>query len=150
MNRPWRLNLPCEIEVRTASTFEPSSFSTARLMSTLVAPAATSNTTVRPASRSSVVFSVMSGRRMISVSFITCLCQGTREKGQGIKGVPCPLSLPQRLLQLLNRRARRDDLRRVHDVAGGDAIGRHQRQAGNVARTEDEVLLRRDVDDERL
>ena len=39
MKRPCRLILPCAIAVRTASTFEPSSFSTARLMSTLVAPA---------------------------------------------------------------------------------------------------------------
>src|SRR5262249_5926286 len=58
--------------VRTASTFAPSSFSTARLMSTFVAPVATSNTSVRPPSRSSVVFSVISGRRITSVCFITC------------------------------------------------------------------------------
>jgi hypothetical protein len=37
-------------------------------MSILVAPAATSNTIVRPASRSSVVFLVISGRRMMSVA----------------------------------------------------------------------------------
>src|SRR4029079_1700511 len=72
-NRPWRFIFPCAIEVRTASTLVPSSFSTARLMSTLVACGATSNTIVRPASRSSVVFSVISGRRMTSVCFIACL-----------------------------------------------------------------------------
>ena len=61
------------IAVRTASTFDPSSFSTARLTSTFVASGATSKTSVRPFSRISVVFSVISGRRMTSVSFIACL-----------------------------------------------------------------------------
>ena len=71
MNLPWRLNLPCEIAVRTPWTFEPRSFSTARLMSTFVAPDATSNTSVRWSSRMSVVFSVTSGRLITSVSFMS-------------------------------------------------------------------------------
>ena len=58
--------------VRTCSTFEPSSVSTARLISVLFASVATWNTIVRPSrSRWMDVFSVMSGRRMTSVSFIS-------------------------------------------------------------------------------
>ena len=69
-NRPCRLNLPCMICVRTDATFDPNSFSTARLMSIFVASRATSNTTTRRLSRAIVVFSVTSGRRMTSVIFI--------------------------------------------------------------------------------
>ena len=39
-------------------------------MSILLASIATSNTSVRPSSRRTVVFSVISGRRMTSVSFM--------------------------------------------------------------------------------
>src|SRR5919106_217977 len=58
------------MDVRTSATFAPRSFSIARLMSILLASFATSNTTVLPSSRSTVVFSVTSGRRMTSVSFM--------------------------------------------------------------------------------
>src|SRR6266850_5308993 len=71
MYLPCRLNLPCESDVRTLSTFEPSSDSTALLMSILLASIATWNTSVRPSSRRTVVFSVMGGRRKTWVSFIT-------------------------------------------------------------------------------
>ena len=37
--RPWRFTLPCAIDVRTLATFEPSSVSTACLMSILLASA---------------------------------------------------------------------------------------------------------------
>ena len=56
--------------VRMLSTFAPSSCSIARLISILFAPVATWNTIVRPSSRRIDVFSVMSGRRMTSVSFM--------------------------------------------------------------------------------
>ena len=58
------------IEVRTLATLVPSIFSVARLTSILFAPLATSNTMVLSSSRSNVVFSVTSGRRMTSVSFM--------------------------------------------------------------------------------
>src|SRR5439155_17852431 len=69
-NRPCRLILPWEMVVRMLSTFEPSSCSIARLIWTLLAPTATWKTIVRPSSRRIDVFSVMSGRRITSVSFI--------------------------------------------------------------------------------
>ena len=56
--------------VRMLSTFAPSSCSIARLISILFASGATWNTIVRPSSRRIDVFSVMSGRRMTSVSFM--------------------------------------------------------------------------------
>ena len=62
---------PCRARspVRTCSTFEPSSVSIARLISVLFAWVATSDTIVRPScSRWMDVFSVMSGRRITSVS----------------------------------------------------------------------------------
>src|SRR6266850_4072402 len=93
---PWRLNFPCASDVRTLWTFEPRSCSTAFLMSILLASIATWNTSVRPSSRMTVVFSVMRGRLSTVVSFIV---------------------LPQRLLQLLDGRACQHDPARVHHVA---------------------------------
>src|SRR5688572_12875970 len=125
MKRPCRLNLPCAIEVRTSSTFAPSSFSTARLTSILVASDATSNTSVRPASRSSVVFSVISGRRMMSVSFMvryqlpvaSCQCEARSLRVLDWELETGDWKLSQRLLQLFERLAGRDDARGVHHVA---------------------------------
>jgi hypothetical protein len=67
--------LPCASDVRTLATFEPSSVSTARLISILLASIATWNTSVRPSSRTTVVFSVIRGRRITSVIFIYVLAR---------------------------------------------------------------------------
>ena len=78
------------------------------MISILLAPGATWNTIVRPSSRRMDVFSVMSGRRMTSVSFIAAL-----------QLAACSL------LQLLDARRGRDDHAvGVHDVARGDARAR--------------------------
>src|SRR6185436_19766864 len=73
--RPMRLIFPRTLKRRTSSTFTLNSSSTARLTSILFASGATSNAmTFAPDSRSSVDFSVTSGRRMISLAFIAeCL-----------------------------------------------------------------------------
>src|SRR5215208_4032026 len=96
--------------VRMLSTFAPSNCSIARLTSILFAPVATSNTIVRPSSRRSDVFSVMSGRRITSVSFI---------------------GLPQRLLELFQRAASR------HHMAGGENLARGQPRTGYQRHTAD-------------
>src|SRR6266545_1957016 len=94
---PWRLNLPCASDVRTLSTFEPSSDSMAFLMSILLASIATWNTSVRPSSRRTVVFSVMSGRRSTLVSFIVHSRQPAAGSWQQL-AVFCPLPAARRPL----------------------------------------------------
>src|SRR3990170_5459495 len=113
------------------ATFAPKSCSTARLISTLLAPFATWNTIVRPSSRISEVFSVISGRRMTSVSFITA-------------------SLRERLLQLFERAARGHHPAGEHHVAGGDAGARHVRHARHVAHRARQLVVDRQVDEDRL
>jgi hypothetical protein len=62
-NRPWRFTLPCAYRrAHVRPPWRRAAVSTARLISILLAPRATSNTIVRPSSRRIAVFSVMSGR----------------------------------------------------------------------------------------
>src|ERR1700674_2318914 len=96
--------------VRMLATFAPSNCSTACLISILLAPGATWKTMVRPSSRRMDVFSVISGRRMTSVTLMT--------------------TSTERCLQRCQRALRRDDALGVHDVHRGDATARHQVDAG--------------------
>src|SRR5260370_12942957 len=98
--------------VRMLATFGPSNCSTACLISILLAPGATWNTMVRPSSRRMEVFSVISGRRMTSVTRMT--------------------TSAERFLQLFQRCPRRDDALGVHHVPRGDAPARHQTDTGDV------------------
>src|SRR6478672_1122999 len=94
--------------VRMLATFAPSNCSTARLIWILLAFGATWNTMVRPSSRRIDVFSVMSGRRMMSVCFI-CFAGRLRASGFGLQQVLAGAwslesgALTQRLLQFLDR-----------------------------------------------
>ena len=78
------------------------------------------NTIVRPSSRRMVVFSVMSGRRMTSVSFMA--------------RYPAPPAAARAPRGSITVRA-------VHHVAGGDAAARHQPHAVQVAHRERELFV---------
>src|SRR4051812_7998314 len=124
--------------VRMVSTFAPSSFSIARRISTLLASRATWKTIVRPSSRWIDVFSVMSGRRMMSVSFITdprnarmreCMnarCASVHSR------ICASRDLREGLLQLLERGPRGDHAAGVDDVARGQARAHHGVHARDV------------------
>src|SRR4029450_12269696 len=114
--RPWRLILPCAILVRMLATFEPSSSSTACLIWILFACGATSKTIVRPSSRMMEVFSVMSGRRITSVSFIKVLILPIADRSLQIRQ-----QLAEHVLKFLERALGRDDTFRVGDVPRRDA-----------------------------
>src|SRR5260370_35280771 len=116
--------------VRMLATFAPSNCSTACLISILLASGATWKTMVRPSSRRMDVFSVISGRRMTSVTFMT--------------------TSAERFLQLFQRVPGRDDALGVHDVPRGDAAARHQVDAGEVAHRPRKVLAGRHVDEASL
>src|SRR6266851_8776750 len=116
--------------VRMLATFAPSNCSTACLISILLAPGATWKTMVRPSSRRMDVFSVISGRRMTSVTLMT--------------------TSGERLLQLLQRVPGRDDALGVHDVPRGDATAGHQVDAGEIAHRPRQVLVGRHVDEDCL
>src|SRR5258705_5309662 len=154
MYLPWRLNLPCLREVRTLSTFEPSSDSTAFLMSILLASIATWNTSVRPSSRRTVVFSVMSGRRSTCVSFMTLSRQLAAGSWQQ-SGSFCPLpaarcALSECLLQFLDRRARQDEPPRIDDVARAQPVARKDADALDVAHRQRQLVFRLHVDQQCL
>ena len=73
---------PCRARCRSGRC-RPSrraAVSIARRISTLLAPSATWNTSVRPSSRWMDVFSVMSGRRMTSVSFMRAPLAASRSR----------------------------------------------------------------------
>src|SRR5262245_37036373 len=117
--------------VRMFATLAPSNCSTARLISTLLACGAPWKTIVLPSSRMIDVFSVTSGRRMMSVIFMTVLvklqmseCRFQIPSPMPICNLQSAMSLDQCLLQLLERRAGRDDVVGVHDVARGHAAAR--------------------------
>src|SRR5690242_12145512 len=122
--------------VRMLSTLAPSSCSIARLISVLFASWATWNTIVRPSSRRIDVFSVMSGRRITSVSFMLF--------------ARLQLALRQSLLQLFERALRRHDARRVEHLARGDPPAGDKRNARDVADRTRQLLVHRDVDQHRL
>src|ERR1700681_4184902 len=116
--------------VRMLATFAPSNCSTACLISILLAPGATWKTMVRPSSRRMDVFSVISGRRMTSMTFMT--------------------TSAERFLQTLQGALRCDDPTGVHDVPRGDAAAEHHVDAREIAHRPRQVLVQRHVDEERL
>src|SRR5688572_15594619 len=153
MYLPWRFILPCASEVRTLSTLDPSSCSTARLMSILLASFDTWKTSVRSSSRMRVVFSVMMGRRMTSVTFIRI------PNHEGLKDhehvfrfrvLRVLRGLSQRLLELLERGLRQHDAPRIHHVAGAHAVARQHAHALDVPHRQRQPVLGLHVHEEGL
>src|SRR6187200_288104 len=108
-------------------------------MSILFATFNTSNTTVLPSSRRVVVFSVTSGRRMTSVSFI--INPSTRLRARTLAR-----ALAQGGLQLFHRGPGQHHLAGVGDVARGDAVALHERHASDVAHRHRELFVELRVD----
>src|SRR4051794_24731534 len=142
--------------VRMFATFAPSSCSTARLICTLFASDATWKTMVLPSSRRIEVFSVMSGRRMMSVIFIQFseIADGRVQNADGIEeliaasnlqsaicNLRSAISIGQSLLQFLEGGPRRDDAIGVHHVARRDPAARDEGDAADVAHRALELLV---------